>query len=96
MSVYFLKNKHDAVYAQKKTGSCSTVRCNRMLAKCDTDESEGIQAEYLHALVDCNICIEQPEGYGYRWSKTGEKLIYMLQESQNTLFHTEPFLSLFK
>lgn len=39
-----------------------------------------VKTAYLHAPIDCEIYMEQPEGYE-RKSETGEKLVCMLQKS---------------
>lgn len=39
-----------------------------------------VKTAYLHAPIDCELYMEQPEGYEKK-SETGEKLVYKLQKS---------------
>ena len=39
-----------------------------------------VKTAYLHAPIDCEIFLEQPEGYEVT-SSTNEKLVYKLQKS---------------
>ena len=39
-----------------------------------------VKAAYLHADIDCEVYVEQPEGYE-KMSENGEKLVYKLKKS---------------
>lgn len=64
------------------TANMTSVRCLMQLAaQYDLDLHQmDVKTAYLHAPIDCEVYMEQPEGFGVR-SDTGEQLVCKLNKS---------------